>query len=105
MASGTIAKTFTPADLPGQFVRVNKTRTVTVAANSSSGNTTIDVSNDGYTALGIGGFWVTGTASGNNSIVNVCYLSNSTTVTFNIVNISGTSRDWTIHVQILYVAN
>ena len=103
MASGKIAKPFTPADLPGRLLRYKKTATKTVPANGSTGPSTIDVSRDGYKALCVAGFYVSGTAAQNNSVVNQCYLSDSTTVTYNVANVSGTARDWVFHIYVLYV--
>lgn len=106
LPGGTWMKMLQPGDLSSQFlVRGTTSSAVTVGANSSSGNSTINVSVSGYTALCVVGFYTGGTASGNNSAVNACYLSNATTVTFNIINVSGTSRDWTLRVYVLYIKN
>lgn len=105
MAAGTVMKPLTPGELPGRLLRYDNTATKTVAANGSTGPSTIDVSRAGQKALCVAGFYVSGVAAQNNSVVNQCYLSNSTTVTYNIANISGTAREWVLHVYVLYVSN
>lgn len=102
--SNTLDRTSNP--LAGLTVSFYESAEQTVNANASVNSKTISVAKDGYTAIGVVGrviLWV----AGDTNDVNIasCYLSGSTTVTFNAKNKGSAQVKFKLRVYVLYKQN
>ncbi len=103
MASGTIAKPFTQADLPGQFVVEYVASGAFNIAAGSDGNKTFSIEKTGYTPLGIVGHSFPSSGSAAMCVYRL-YLSGSNAVAY-CKNNGSNAYTGTIRVYVLYVAN
>lgn len=81
---------------------------LSLAANTSSVQT-FDIAKEGYTAIGVVGFYTnnasTGGAGINYIVVRTCHLNTDTTVQMSIRNINSSEAKIRIGVKVLYSAN
>ena len=76
-----------------------------IAGGNSKADISVNIAKSGYTAIGIIGFWISGS---NATFANIMHVelgtSTKATMAIRALNASGTST-WTPHVQVLYVKN
>lgn len=102
--TNALDRTSTP--LAGLTVSYYESAEQTINANASANSVTISVAKDGYTALGVVGhviIWVAGDTNDTN--IASCYLSDSTTVTFNAKNKGSAQVKFRLRVYVLYKQN
>lgn len=102
--TNALDRTSTP--LAGLTVSYYESAEQKINASASANRVTISVAKDGYTALGVVGhaiIWVAGDTNDTN--IASCYLSDSTTVTFNAKNKGSAQVKFRLRVYVLYKQN